>query len=60
MVIIGADQYLSNSAFYKHRYLGNIKKYKSAGKFDDQQKYKANIEATTVSTSEVFTYNSPI
>ena len=46
---------------YKHIFLENIKKvYKSAVKFDDQQQYKAIIEAEMVSDPEVFTDNSPM
>ena len=61
MVTIVVDQYLNNSAIYEHRCLENIKElYKSAGKCDDQQQYKAIVEAAKVSTPEVFNYNSPM
>ena len=61
MVTIGIDQSLSNSALYKHRCLENIKKlYKSAGKWDDQYKYRDIIESEMISTTEGFTENSLI
>ena len=54
-------QPLSNSALYKHICLENTKYiYKLSGKCDDQQQYKANIEADTVATPEVFTDNIPM
>ena len=36
------------------------KKYKQAGKFDDQQQFKDIIEAAMVSTTEGFIDNIPI
>ena len=46
---------------YEHRFMENIKKsYKSAGKCDDQQQYKAIIVSSMVSTTEVFNDNSPM
>ena len=46
MVNIGIDQSLSNSAIYKHRCSENIMKlYTSDGKYDNQQQYKAIIDA---------------
>ena len=46
MVTIVIDQSLSNSAMYEHRCLENIKKlYKSDSKCDNQQQYKAILEA---------------
>ena len=61
MVTIGIDQSLINCAMYKHRCLGIIKKlYTSAGKYYDQLQFKAIIEASMVSTPEIFIYNSPI
>ena len=46
---------------YEHRHLENIKKPKKlADKCDDQHQYKAIIEAAMVSTTEVFTRNSPM
>ena len=61
MVTIGLDQLLSKSDLYENRCLENIKKlYKSVGKCDDQQHYKAIIEASIVSTTELFTNNSKI
>ena len=59
MVTIGVELLLSNSAMYKHRCLENIKKLcKSSGKCDNQQKYKAIIEAEIFSTPQIFTDNS--
>ena len=47
MITIVLYQSLSTSAMYEHRFLENIKKiYKSSGKCDDQQQYKAIIEAS--------------
>ena len=61
MVSIGVYQSLSNSALYEHICLENIKKlYKSSGKCDDQQQYKAILEASMVSTTDLFTGNSSI
>ena len=61
MVTIGVYQSLGTRAMYEHRYLENIKKlYKSSGKYDYQQQYKAIIEAAMVSNPEGFTDNSPI
>ena len=58
MVTIGAYRSLSKSAMLEHRCLENIKNlYKSAGKYDDQQQYKAIIEAAIVYTTELFTDN---
>ena len=46
---------------YEHKCLENINEsYKSAGKFDEQQQYKAILEAAMVSTPEFFTENSPM
>ena len=36
----------------------NMRLYKPAGKFDDQQQYKAIIESAIVSTPDGFTDNS--
>ena len=60
MVIIGAEQSLSNSALYKHRCLENTKIKQLAVKCDDKYQYKEILEDTMVSTTEVFTDNSPI
>ena len=61
MIVIGAEQSLSNSAMYEHICLENINKlYESSGKYDDQQQYKAIIEAEIIFTTEVFTDNSPM
>ena len=61
MFTIVVDQSLSNSTMYEHRCIENIKKlYKSAGKCDYQQHYKAIIEAAMVSTTEGFNGNIPI
>ena len=52
-------QLLSNSPMYKPICLENIKKlYTSAVKCDNQQHYKAILEATMVFTTDIFTYNS--
>ena len=60
-VTILVYQPLSKSAMYEHRYLENIKKlYKSAWKYDDQQQWKAILETAMISTTEWFTYNSPM
>ena len=46
---------------YEHRFLENINKlYKTAGKFEDQQKYKAIIEAALVSKTEGCTKKIPM
>ena len=61
MVAIGFDHSSSNSAMYDHRCLENINKlYKYAVKCDDQQQYKAIIEAQMFATTEVLTDNIPI
>ena len=61
MVDIGVEQSLSNCVKYEHRCLENIKKlYKTEGKCDDKQQYKAIIEAEMVSTPEGSTKNIPM
>ena len=61
MVTIGKDQSLSNSDLYRNRRLENIKKlYKSSGKYDYQQQYKAIVEAAMTSTTKKLTNNSSI
>ena len=61
MVAIGIDQSLNNSAMYKNECLVNINKlYTSTRKYNDQQHYKAIIEAKMVLTPEIFTDNSPM
>ena len=46
---------------YKHRCTENIKKlYSSAVKSDYQMQFKAIIKAPMVSTTDRFTYNSPM
>ena len=46
---------------YKHICLENIKKlYTYSGKCNDQLQFKAIIEASMVSTPEIFTDNSPM
>ena len=61
IVTIGVYLSLSNSVFYEHRCLENIKKlYEYDGKCKDQQQYKYIIETATVSTPEGFTDNSPV
>ena len=58
---IGIDSPLSKNTIYEHKCLENIKKlYKHAGKFDDHKQLKVIIEAAMVSSTEVFTDNSPI
>ena len=59
MVTIGVYQSLSNSDLYEHIFLKkNQKLYKSYGKCDYQQKYKAIIEASMVCIHEEFTDNN--
>ena len=61
MVTIGINPSLSNSELYVHRCLENIKKlYTYAIKCDDQQQYKAVIEAALVSTADIFSNNGPM
>ena len=61
IVTIGVYLSLSNSVFYEHRCLENIKKlYEYDGKCEDQQQYRDIIEAAMVSTPEGFTDYSPI
>ena len=61
MVTIGIDQQLINSAMYEHIFLENINKlYRYAGECDNQNQYKAILEAAMVSTTERFTENSPM
>ena len=61
MFTIGVDQSLSNSEMHKHICLEKIKKlYKSAGKYNYQQQYKAIIEAEMVSNTERGTGNIPM
>ena len=56
MVTIGINQYLRNCEMYKHR----CKLYTYAGKCDDQIHFKAFIEESMVSTSDIFTNSSPM
>ena len=61
MVAIWVDQSLSNSDFYEHVGLKNINNlYKTAGKCEDQQKYKTMFEAEMVSTPEGYNDNIPM
>ena len=61
MVTIGIDQLLSNCAMYEHRFPGKLKKlYTSASKFYDQLRFKAILRASMVSTTDIFTDNSPM
>ena len=61
MVTIGIDIYLSNNALFEYRCLENINKlYNTAGKCNDQQKYKTTIETALVSKPKGCNYNSPI
>ena len=49
MVIIGVYQLVSNRAILEHTCMENIKKiYTYAGKYYDQQQYKAITEAAMV------------
>ena len=60
MQTIGIGQSLSNSYRFEHRCLKNIRKlYEHAGKCDNQQQFKDILEATMVSSTEIFTDNSP-
>ena len=61
MVTIVVDQSLINSSMYEHTCVENIiKLFKSTGKCDYQQQYKAIIEASMVYTTDIFTDNSPL
>ena len=61
MVTIGVDQSLISSENYEHRCLGNIiRLYKFSCKCDNQQMYKAILEASMAYTPEGFTENSPM
>ena len=58
---IGIDQSLRKNAIYEHKCLENIKKlYKQYGKCDDQKQLKDILAADMVSTTELFTNNSPL
>ena len=58
-VTIGFDQSLSNSVMNEQICLKGISNlYKTAGKCNDQQQYKAITEAAMVSIPEGFTNNS--
>ena len=57
---IGIDQYLSNNALYEQKALEKLKKYKQAGKCDNQKQFKDILEADMVSNPEGFTDESPI
>ena len=58
---IGIDPSLSKNTIYEYKCLENIKKScKQAGNCDDQQQFKDILEASMVSTHEVFTDNIPI
>ena len=58
---IGIHPSLSNNAVYEHKYIENIKKlYKQYGKCDDQKQFKDILEASMVSTPELFINDSPI
>ena len=61
MVTIRIDRLLCNSVMNEHRCLEKIKRLlKIAGKYNNQQHYKAILEAEMASTPEGFTDNSPI
>ena len=60
MKTIGIDQSSFTRSSFEHRCMNNIKKkYKHAGKCDDQQNLKNILEAAILSTTERFTENSP-
>ena len=56
---IGIHPSLSNNAIHENKCLEK-RLYKQAGKCYDQQQSKDILEYDMVSTTEVFTYNSPI
>ena len=59
MKTIGVDQSLCKSSSFEHKCLNNIKKiFQRAGKCDDQQNLKDNLDAYMVSTPEGVTYDS--
>ena len=61
MFTIGVNQSLCNSTMYQQTFLVKIKRlYKSDGKLDNQQQYKAILEASIVLNDEGGTDNSPI
>ena len=61
MYTVGFNQSLIKSAMYEHRCLENIKNLlKNSGKCEDQQHYKAIIQAWMVSTTEGGSSNSPM
>ena len=61
MVTIRIDPFLGNCAMYEHRCMEKINKlYKSAVKFDDRLQFKSIIEASMVSTPDMFIDNSQI
>ena len=54
------DQSSFNRSSFEHRCMNNIKKiYQHAGKCDDQQNLKDNIDIGILSTPEGVTWNSP-
>ena len=58
---IGIHLSLSNDAIYEQKCLEKIKRlFKQAGKCDDQQQLKDIIDDAMVSTTGIFTDNSPI
>ena len=61
MVTIGIYKSLSNCEMYEHICLENINKlYTSANKYDSQLQFKAILEVSMVSNTEIFTDNSPM
>ena len=61
MVTIEIYLLLSNCAMYEYRHLENIKKLcTSSEKYDDQLQFKAIIEASMISTPDIFIDNSPM
>ena len=60
MKTIRIDRSSFTRSSFEHRCMNNIKKiYQHAGKCDDQQNLKDILEASLLSTTEGFTYNSP-
>ena len=56
---IGIDQSSFTKSYFEHKCMNNIKKiYQHAGKCDDQQNLKDNLDAAMVSNLEGVTDNS--
>ena len=57
---IGIDHSLCARSYFEHKFMNNIEKiYQHAGKCDDQQNLKDNIDADILSTPEEVIDNSP-